>query len=74
MNAVMEKEAVYSTSIDDECTIYAQGRDPVTGDPLFNAKAIAAMKEARAIMRGEIPAKRYKPHEFEQAIKDLLED
>ena len=74
MDTVMEKEAVYDTGIDDECSVYAKGRDPVTGDPLFNARAIAAMEEARAIMRGDIPAKRYKPHEFDQAINDLLEN
>ena len=74
MNAVLTKETALDISIDDESTVYAQGRDPITGDPRFNAKAIAAMEEARAIMRGEIPSKRYKPHEFEQAVEDLLED
>jgi len=74
MNAVMEKEAVYRTDIDDDCTIYAQGRDPVTGNPLFNDKALAAIAEGDAMIRGEIPGRWYKPHEFDEALKELLED
>ena len=57
MNVVMEKETTYST--DD-----IQNRDPVTGNPRFNTRVIAAMEEARAMMRGEIPSRRYKFHEF----------
>ena len=57
-----------------DCPICAQNRDSVTGNPRFNARALAAMEEAKAIARGDIPAKRYKPHEFQQAWKELLED
>jgi hypothetical protein len=32
------------------------------------------MQEARDIMSGKIKTRWYKPHEFEQAKKDLLED
>ena len=74
MNAVMEKEPAYDAGIDDESSIYAKGRDPVTGDPLLNDRAIAAMEESSAAMRGEIPAKWHKPHELEQVWKELLAD
>ena len=39
------------------CPICAAHRDPVTGEELFNAKTAAAIREGRAMMRGEIPAK-----------------
>ena len=65
MNAVQAKETALDIDNDDECSIYAQGRDPVTGDPLFNAKALAAIAEGEAMMRGEIPGRWYKPHEFD---------
>jgi len=42
-----------------DCPICAKHRDPITGNPRYNAETIAAFEEAKAIMRGEIPAKRY---------------
>ena len=47
------------TTVSDDCPLCAKHRDPVTGELRFNAETIAAIEEGRAIMRGEIPAKRY---------------
>ena len=38
------------------CPICAKYRDPVTGEPRFNAETIAAFKEGDAMLSGEIPA------------------
>ena len=40
----------------DGCPICAKHRDPVTGEPLYNAETIAAFEEGDAMLRGEIPA------------------
>ena len=40
-----------------ECPICAKHRDPITGEPRFNAETIAAFEEGDAMLRGEIPAK-----------------
>ena len=66
-------EIVEETASDD-CPICAQNRDPITGNPRFSAKVIAAIAEGEAMMRGDKPAKWHKPHEFEQIWKELLED
>jgi hypothetical protein len=42
-----------------ECPICAAHRDPITGEERFNAKTLAAFAEGDAILRGEIPAKRF---------------
>ena len=39
-----------------ECPICAAHRDPVTGNPRYNAETIAAIDEGDAMLRGEIPA------------------
>ena len=57
--------------IDGECPICAKLRDPETGAPPFNAKVRAAIEEGEAIFRGELPGRWYKPHEFEEALKDI---
>jgi hypothetical protein len=36
----------------DDCPLHAE-------NPPFNAKVLAAIAESRAIMRGDIPAKKY---------------
>jgi len=41
------------------CPICAKHRDPVTGEPRFNAETIAAFEEGDAMLRGDIPAKWY---------------
>jgi hypothetical protein len=57
---------------DGGCPICAAHRDPVTGEELFNAETIAAIEEGRAMMRGEIPAKRF--HSLAEMIEDLERD
>jgi len=73
MNAVLTKDTTLEIGIDGECPICAKLRDPITGNPRFNPKTLAAFEETKAIMRGEIPAKRYKPHELHEAWKEILE-
>ncbi|MDR0312910.1 MAG: hypothetical protein LBI14_04875 [Treponema sp.] len=43
----------------EECPICAAHRDPVTGNPRYNAETVAAIEEGIAISNGEIPAKWY---------------
>ena len=74
MNAVLTKDITSNIGIDSECSVCAKLRDPVTKNPRFNAETLAAFEETKAIMRGEIPAKRYKTHEFDEVWNDLLED
>jgi hypothetical protein len=57
---------------DGECPICAAHRDPVTGNPRYNAETVAAIEEGMAISRGEIPAKRF--HSFEEMVEDLERD
>ena len=54
------------------CPICAKLRDPITGEPLYNAETIAAIEEGDAILRGEIPAKRY--NSLEEMLVDLDSD
>jgi len=56
----------------EECPICAKHRDPETGEPLYNAETAAAIKEGKAMMRGEIPAKWY--NSFEEMLADLDKD
>jgi len=42
-----------------ECPVCARKFDPATGNPRYNAETVAAIAEGRAMMRGEIPAKRF---------------
>ena len=68
MSTVLTK---YITSeIDSERSLC----DFINTTPRFNAETLAAFEETKAIMLGEIPAKRYKPHEFKEVWKGLLED
>jgi len=69
MNAVKTSDDVLDIGIDGECPICAKLRDPETGALPYNAVTLAAFEEAKAIMRGEIPAKRYTS--LEEAWKDL---
>jgi hypothetical protein len=57
---------------DRECPICAAHRDPVTGEELFNAETAAAIREGRAMMRGEIPSKLY--NSLEEMLVDLDSD
>ena len=51
------------------CPICAKYRDPVTGEPRFNAETIAAFEEGDAMLRGEIPAKWY--NSLDEMMADL---
>jgi hypothetical protein len=51
------------------CPICAKYRDPVTGEPRFNAETIAAFEEGDAMLRGEIPAKWY--NSLDEMLTDL---
>jgi hypothetical protein len=57
---------------EDECPICAAHRDPITGEERFNAETAAAIREGRAMMRGEIPAIRF--NSFEEMREDLERD
>jgi hypothetical protein len=52
-----------------ECPICAAHRDPVTGNPRYNAETVAAIEEGLAISRGEIPALHF--NSFEEMVADL---
>ena len=55
-----------------ECPICTAHRDPITGNPRYNAETLAAIEEGDAILRGEIPAKRYTS--TDEMWEDLLRD
>ena len=57
-----ETETDVSCIYGDNCPLHAE-------NPPFNAVTLAAFEEAKAIMRGEIPAKRYSS--LEEAWEDL---
>jgi len=61
-----------SLDFEGECPICAAHRDPVTGEERFNAKTAAAIREGRAMMRGEIPAKWY--NSLDEMWQDLVKD
>jgi len=53
------------------CPICAKHRDPVTGEPRFNAETIAAFEEGDAMLRGEIPATWHKSLEDLEKMLEL---
>jgi hypothetical protein len=57
---------------DGVCPICAAHRDPVTGNPRYNAETVAAIEEGMAISRGEIPAKWY--NSLDEMWEDLIKD
>ena len=57
-----EHEATVGCVHEDDCPLHAE-------NPPLNATVLAAIKESRAIMRGDIPTKWYKS--LEEAKKDL---
>ena len=65
-------ETPLAEGVDKGCPICAKLRDPVTGELPFNAETIAAFEEGDAMLRGEIPAKRF--HSFEEMWADLMRD
>ena len=56
----------------EECPICARHRNPVTGEPLYNAETIAAIEEGKAMMTGEKPTKWY--NSLEEMMTDLDSD
>ena len=54
------------------CPICVKLRDPETREEQFNEETIAAFKEGDAILRGEIPAKRY--NSLDEMLVDLDSD
>ena len=50
------------------CPYCVQNRDPITGNPRYNAQTVSAIEEGIAISRGEIPAKRF------SSLAEMLED
>ena len=55
-----------------ECPVCALHRDPVTGEPRYNAETVAAIEEGRAMLRGENPAKWY--NSLDEMLVDLDAD
>jgi len=54
------------------CPICARNIDPETGNPRYNAETVAAIEEGRAMMRGEIPAKKFSS--LDEMWDDLMKD
>ena len=46
--------------------------DSETGNPRYNAETVAAIKEGRAMMRGEIPTKRFSS--LDEMWEDLMRE
>jgi hypothetical protein len=55
-----------------ECPICAANRDPVTGNPRYNAETIAGMQEVEDMVSRKIPAKWYKS--FDEMWEDLIKE
>jgi len=68
----VDTDAVETNGFEGECPICAAHRDPVTGEERFNAETVAAIREGRAMMRGEIPAKWY--DSLDEMWQDLVKD
>jgi hypothetical protein len=62
------------TSVTNDDGLYLDGVCPIceAHDYMPNAETIAAIKEGRAMMRGEIPAKRF--HSLAEMLEDLDRD
>jgi len=63
---------IEKTDSEEECPICAKHRDPETGELRFNAETVAAIREGRAMMRGEIPAKWY--NSLDEMWDDLVSE
>jgi hypothetical protein len=55
-----------------ECPLCAKYRDPETGELRPNAETAAAIREGRAMLRGEIPSKRF--NSLDEMWEDLMRD
>jgi len=56
----------------EDCPLCAKHRDPETGELRFNTETIAAFEEGDAMLRGEIPTKKY--NSLEEMLADLDAD
>ena len=56
----------------NECPECAKHCDPKSGELRFSAETVEAIEEGRAMMRGEIPAKRF--NSLDQMWDDLLRE
>ena len=56
------------------CPVCAGNIDPETGNPRYNAKALAAMKESKDRMNGKILTNWHRPQELEEVWKNLLDE
>ena len=57
---------------ENECSICAKHRDPVTGELRFNAETLAGMQEVEDMISGKIPAKWY--NSLDEMLVDLDKD
>ena len=64
-------EFIKQKEVQEGCPICARHRDPETGELRFNAETISAFEEGDAMLRGEIPAKRF--NSLEEMLADLDE-
>ena len=55
----------------EECPICAKHRDPQTGDPLYNAETITAIKEVEDMLTGKIPNTLKTFNSLEEMLEDL---
>jgi len=62
----------FTPAADNGCPLCAKYRNPETGEVRFNAETEAAFEEGDAMLRGEIPAKRFSS--FEEMMADLNAD
>jgi hypothetical protein len=51
------------------CPICAKHRDPITGNPRYNAETIAGMQEVEDMIAGKVPTKWY--NSLEEMLVDL---
>jgi hypothetical protein len=51
------------------CPICAKHRDPVTGEPRYNAETLAGMQEVEDMIEGKVPTKWY--NSLEEMLVDL---
>jgi hypothetical protein len=58
--------------LEGECPICAAHRDPVTGNPRYNAETVAGFQEVEDMVAGKIPAKWY--NSFEEMWEDLIKE
>ncbi|MCL2806408.1 MAG: hypothetical protein FWD26_10765 [Treponema sp.] len=66
-----EKEA---DILSEDCPICAKLRDPITGEPLYNAETKAGIKEVDDMLAGKIPNTLKSFNNLEEMLADLDAD